>query len=69
MASSDGFIGGDATSTMEKGMRPFFDMVKSFLGIIQPNQLTEQTWLNLSEFYKDGEVHLDQFEDWQNMFR
>ncbi|XP_076445550.1 prominin-1-A-like isoform X2 [Babylonia areolata] len=64
--TSGEYTGDESSTTMERGMRPFFDMVKSFLGIVQPNQITDQSWLNLSEFYRNGEVHLDQFEDWQN---
>ena len=33
-------------TNVEKGMRPFFDMVKSFLQIVQPHKLSEQSWLS-----------------------
>lgn len=33
-------------TTMEKGMKPFFDMVKTFLGVVQPEKITTQTWLS-----------------------
>ena len=48
--SSDELSGDNSETTMEKGMRPFFDMVKTFLGVVQPHKLTEQSWL--SEYIK-----------------
>ena len=46
IVSSDGQTGDNSETTVEKGMKPFFDMVKSFLGVVQPHKLTEQTWLS-----------------------
>ncbi|XP_070187748.1 prominin-1-like isoform X2 [Littorina saxatilis] len=66
IVSSDGQTGDSTLTTMEKGMRPFFDMVKSFLGVIQPHKLSEQTWLNFSDIYVDGQFKTEQFEDWQD---
>lgn len=45
--SSDGQAADDSSqTTVEKGMKPFFDMVKSFLGVIQPHKITERSWLS-----------------------
>ncbi|KAK7507834.1 hypothetical protein BaRGS_00000799 [Batillaria attramentaria] len=44
--TGDGSDGLSDGTTMEKGMKPFFDMVKNFLGVVQPHKLTEQTWLS-----------------------
>lgn len=46
IVSSDGQTGGDSKTTIEKGMKPFFDMVKTFLGVVQPHKLADQTWLS-----------------------
>ena len=46
IVSSDGQTGDDTETTVEKAMKPFFDMVKTFLGVVQPQKLTEQTWLS-----------------------
>ncbi|PVD34827.1 hypothetical protein C0Q70_06106 [Pomacea canaliculata] len=52
-------------TTMEKGMKPFFDMVKTFLGVVQPEKITTQTWLNLSTLFKDEQFYSEQIKDWR----
>ena len=38
--------GEESESLMEKGMEPFYGLVKNFLTTIQPNKISEQTWLS-----------------------
>lgn len=38
--------GSSDQTSLEKGMRPFFDMTRSFLGVIQPNKISQQDWLS-----------------------
>ncbi|KAL8565107.1 hypothetical protein ACOMHN_005310 [Nucella lapillus] len=66
--SSSVVSGGDdgEGGTTEKGMRPFFDMVKSFLGVVQPERITDQPWLNLSNIIQNGRVQGDEINDWKN---